>query len=103
VQAFRPARTVLSGWREWAGRKLLRREHARRRGKSLRRGLSVVPAGLSISADLRRSLALANRFPDWRSRPAVRYRSLAQRFPACPATATSEVVGKVHNIETETQ
>ena len=58
------------------GQKLLRRSHARRRGKSLLhpnaaaalgarfcRGLSVATAGLGTSADLRRSLALSKRFP----------------------------------------
>src|SRR6186997_2376328 len=46
------------------------------------RGLSVATAGLRTSADLRRSLALSKRFPDCRLRPAARYRSLAQKFPA---------------------
>jgi len=51
-------------------------------GNRFWRDLSVIPAGLSISADLRRFLALSKRFPDCRSRPAARYRSLAQQFPA---------------------
>jgi hypothetical protein len=40
--------------------------------------LSVKPQVLY----LRGSLALSLRFPDWRVRPAARYRSLAQQFPA---------------------
>jgi len=44
------------------GRKLLRRSHASRRGNRFCRDLSVEPAGLSISADLRRALALSKRF-----------------------------------------
>src|SRR5206468_5881236 len=68
--------------RDGGGNRISTPARVPRWGPRFWRDLSVVPAGLSISADLRRFLALSKRFPDCRVRPAARYRSLAHQLLA---------------------